>query len=363
MLISDVTAREFTVGYISPWDHDKRYYVKPDHQSNVLVTITAEDGTFGWGEAAHAPGIYGETTQASIGGVELLKEALIGQDARNITGLNARLDRVSLAGNIAARAGIDIALHDLLGKLLGVPVYQLLGGAVHDSLLTHQCPPATEELPDYVLKFMAEGYRVFKLKMTGDVDYDAVMVEKLIAVVEGRALLSLDANQGWTVADALRIARVVERQPHFHDNVILEQPIHARDVKGLARLTQSTEARVMADDGIRTLEDLVAILDHRAADIVSIKIQRVGGIQRVKQMVGIAEAYHMPYIIDEINESRLANTAVAHVALASRSPLYTGVASHTHHDLDTIAEGGLTIANGRVSVPDLPGLGITALNI
>src|SRR5690606_17767264 len=108
-------------------------------------------------------------------------------------------------------------------------------------------------------------------------------------------------------------------------------------------ITRSTRLRVMADDGIRTAEDLLRILSTQAADIVSLKIQRVGGFQRVQQMIAMAEAFHVPYIVDEINETRLANTAVAHMAVASRSPLYTGVASHTHHDRDIVTEGGLTI--------------------
>lgn len=363
MKIADITARTVSVGYIPPWDHDKRYYIKTDVQANVFIEITTDDGTFGWGESAHSPGIYGETALSTLGAIELLKPALIGQNPLELRKIDKDLDRMCIAGNIAARAGIDIALHDLAGKILGVPVYQLLGGRVADKIMSHQCPPATEELPEYMRKFMEEGYQVFKLKMSGNMDYDMDMVRKLVDVADGKVQLSLDANQGWTVRDALKMAAMVEKLPLWNRNVILEQPIHGEDVAGMARIARSTELDVMADDAIRTMRDLLDILQAHAADIVSLKIQRVGGFQRVQQMIHVAETFRCPYIVDEINETRLANTAVAHMALASRRPLYTGVASHTHHDTDTIAEGGLTIDHGFVSVPEAPGLGVTKLAV
>lgn len=363
MKITSVEGHEFAVGYIEPWAHDKRFYVKADTQANVVVCIKTDEGLLGIGEATHAPGVYGETVPATLGALELLANTLEGENPLQITRINALLDRVSLSGNIAARSGIDMAIHDLAGKILGVPLYQLLGGRVHETVPTHQSPALTDDAPEHIAEYLSMGTKYFKLKMSSDLSYDMPMVAKVLKVIKGRAVISLDVNQGWTVHETLRMARFIEKLDDFVDNVILEQPVGARDVEGLARVTQSTSVRVMADDGIRTMDDLIRVLQLRAADIVSLKISRVGGIQRVQQMVAVAEAHYMPYIIDEINENRIANTAVAHVATASRRPLYTGVASHTHHDRDVVTEGGVQIVDGHAVVSDAPGLGITSLAI
>ncbi|QRP48461.1 enolase C-terminal domain-like protein [Amycolatopsis sp. FDAARGOS 1241] len=91
---------------------------------------------------------------------------------------------------------------------------------------------------------------------------------------------------------------------------------------------------------------------------MSLKISRVGGVQKCQQMIRVAEAHNIDYIVDEINEMKIANTAVAHLAVASRNPLYTGVACHTLFEQDIVANGGVTITDGIADVSDRPGLGI-----
>jgi L-alanine-DL-glutamate epimerase-like enolase superfamily enzyme len=117
----------------------------------------------------------------------------------------------------------------------------------------------------------------------------------------------------------------------------------------------------MADDAIRTADDLQKIIELGAADIVSLKTSRVGGIQKCQQMIHMAEAANVSYIVDEINELRLANTAVAHLALASRKPLYTGTACWTCLIFDIVDGGGVQLVDGHATLPATPGLGIEGL--
>jgi L-alanine-DL-glutamate epimerase-like enolase superfamily enzyme len=170
-------------------------------------------------------------------------------------------------------------------------------------------------------------------------------------------------NQGWSVNQTLEIVGVLERRKNFPRNLILEQPIDGYDLAGAAEIRRATRIPLMLDDGIRSVADLRNIIDARAADIVSLKISRVGGIQRCLQMIKMAEAVNITYIVDEINEMRVANTAVAHLALASKRPLYTGVCCHLLLEKDVVTGGGVWIENGSAFVNDEPGLGIDGLDL
>ena len=358
MKIIDITGTAVRADYRPAYTNDKRFYVKDETQVNVIVEVHTDEGVVGIGEAAHCPGLYGETAPASLGGIELLKPGLLGLDPLELNKADAVMDRYSPTGNFAAKAGIDIALHDLVGKITGLPMYQLLGGRVHNGLPTHITPATYEKTADDMARLMAQGYRVFKQKMSGDTAYDLAIVRELLPVIGESATLSLDANQAWTVNATLHILEVLEREVGLHQKVIIEQPIRANDFRGLARIRRETRFPVMADDGIRTVADLNRILEAEAADIVSLKISRVGGVTKCRQMIAVAEAANVDYIVDEINEMKVANTAVAHLAIASRNPLYTGVACHTLFEQDIVTSGGVTIVDGIADVSDRPGLGI-----
>jgi L-Ala-D/L-Glu epimerase len=361
--IVDVRATPVEIKYRLQYQADRRYYPKSPVQTNVIVEVETEDGVTGVGEAAHAPGIYGEGAGATLAALDYFRPVLLGADPRQITRINMDLDRLSPVGNIAAKAGIDIALHDLVGKIVGVPVYQLLGGRVHDSVRTHITPATYEGTLTDLEDLIGQGYRAFKQKMSGDLEYDLALIEALLDMVPQDVVLSLDVNQGWSVNDTLVVLGHLERRPVFPSNVILEQPIDGADIKGAVHIRHASRIPLMLDDGIRTAVDLGRILEAQAADIVSLKISRVGGIQKCHQLVKMAEAANVSYIIDEINEMRVANTAVAHLAVASRRPLYTGVACHLLLETEISAGGGVWIEDGAAFVSDDPGLGILGLDL
>ncbi|MCL1899906.1 MAG: hypothetical protein FWG11_05250, partial [Promicromonosporaceae bacterium] len=224
MKITNIKATPVAVNYRPEYQADKRFYPKPPVQTNVVVELETDAGFVGWGEAAHAPGLYGETAFATIAGIEYLASAIIGQDPRRITAINKDVDRLSPVGNIAAKAGIDIALHDLAGKILGVPVYQLLGGRTHESVKTHITPATYEDTTSDLLELMNQGYHAFKQKMSGDLSYDLPLIDDLLDNVPAGVVLSLDVNQGWSVNDTVRVLDHLDhRAPHTPD-LILELP-------------------------------------------------------------------------------------------------------------------------------------------
>ncbi len=363
MKIASVSAHSVGISFKPAYQNDRRFYPKPPVQLNTIVVVKSDSGHVGYGEAAHAPGVYGETAQATEGAIAYFEPHLVGQNPLELTALEVLVDRLSPIGNIAAKAALDTALHDLAGRILGVPLYQLLGGRVHESLPTHISPATYEHTDEDLDALRREGYRFFKQKMSGDTDYDLALVRKLLPLCAEDVTLSLDANQGWTLNQARWMAEHIEADPNFRHNVILEQPIHAADVRGMAHLRDHTPIPVMADDGIRTDADLLAIIEQGAADILSLKISRVGGIRKCARMIAVAEAHHIDYIVDEITEMRVANTAVAHLAIASKRPLYTGVTCHLLLESDVVAAGGVEVRDGHAWIGDEPGLGITALDL
>lgn len=361
MKITDITGRIVDVVYSPEYHHDGRFYPMPISQANVVVTITTDEGVVGWGESAHSPGLYGENAQMTMAALDYFRPVLVGQDPMQITALNMELDRLSPIGMCAAKAGIDMALHDLVGKALGVPVFQLLGGRVHDRLPTHISPATYKDTAKQIEGLMAKGYRIFKQKASGDTDYDLAFINDLLDRVPMDVLISYDVNQGWSLKQALYIISQIERRPTFPTNLQIEQPILASDFKGQAYLRKRINVPLLADDPIRTTHDLQMILELECADLVALKISRVGGIQKCQQMIHMAEAANVSYIVDEINELKLANTAVAHLAMASRKPLYTGTACHVCLTYDIVEEGGVQLIDGDAVLTDAPGLGITKL--
>lgn len=363
MIIKDITAHTVYTDYKEPWQHDNRFYVKTGQQANTIIIVHTDTDIIGIGEATHCPGLYGETPKSTEGALDMVRQYIIGKPALNRNLVLNIVDRVMPLGNLAFISALDQALLDIAGKAYGLPVVDLLGGRAHDSLPTHINPPTNENFIPILEQFLKEGYRVFKIKMSGDTPYDLDMVSSALKIVDEDVTLSLDANQGWNVPQALSIAAQIEADPHYRNNVILEQPVHASDFEGMARIRRGTRLKLMADDCIRTVGDLARLIKLEAADIVSIKISRCGGIRKCQQMVAMAEAANMLYIIDEINEMRVANTAVAHLALSTKSPLYTGVTCHLLLQDDIVLEGGVRIENGKAVIGNEPGLGIGKVNL
>jgi L-alanine-DL-glutamate epimerase-like enolase superfamily enzyme len=153
------------------------------------------------------------------------------------------------------------------------------------------------------------------------------------------------------------LKRIAEYK-NYRENVLIEQPIRSQDIEDLADITAHSPIPIIADDAVCTKEQCLEVIRKEAAHIVKIKITKAGGFHPAKQLIGICEAAGMPYIIDEITETRVCGTAVSHLALTVSKMVYGGCTCHAHLSQDTVKDGGLKITNGQVSIPDVPGLGL-----
>src|SRR5690606_19460698 len=162
----------------------------------------------------------------------------------------------------------------------------------------------------------------------------------------------------WNLYESHTVIDKIASHPTYQQNVMIEQPIRSQDLDNLARITRSSPIPIIADDAVCTKEQVLSVIQKQAAHMINIKISKAGGLHRAKQIVGLCEAAGMPYIIDEITETRVCGTAVSHLALTVSSMVYGGCTCHKHLTQDPVAEGGLSIDHGMVSVTEEPGLGL-----
>ena len=334
------------------------YASYPDTRS-VLVRIRDEDGNEGWGEATPDPNVTGETW----GGVaETLRRdlapVLIGRDARHreaaLHALDARVE-----GAPAAKAALDIALHDLAARALGIPLWQLLGGRARESLTISRVISMGEpaDMAEAGKRHVVAGFRTVKVKV-GDPDnphLDAERVAAVRAAVGPEIAIKVDVNQGWR-SPGVAIAAI--RAMAASQPVYIEQPVLWWDMEGLAEVRRQTGATVMIDEGCHGPRDLLRAVALRAADLVNIKLMKAGGILNAMKLNAIAEAAGITAQIGTMVESSIASAAGLHaaIAMANVKTVEMGGPLMLAEDVGDAADW---YRRDTVTVPELPGLGIT----
>jgi muconate cycloisomerase len=326
------------------------------HARNVLVRIEAQDGTVGWGEAASAPTMTGDTIAGLVAAVrEHLAPLLIGADAWMRSALMKRL-KVALYGNTGAHSAVEMALLDLAGRSAGVPVIDLIGGAVRHEVapmwLVGNATPE-EDVAEAEARKRA-GIRFFKLK----VGVKPLETEIATAIAVRKALgpdlpICADANCGFSHDAARRyLAATAEGGLLF-----LEQPFEPTDMQGLAALARAAPIAIGADEGIHSLHDIEA---HAAAGAggVSLKLIKLGGFSGGLAAAALCKRLGLAVnIAAKMSESSLASAATVHLACAVEN-IDWGV-SLTHFYLaEDIVRRPLAMENGLVTLPPGPGLGV-----
>ena len=338
------------------------WFANVRYKQNVFVKVTTDEGIVGWGEASAHP-VTSETQAGIRATVELFGRTITGKDPFAIGAIHAALDHLFLQGNAGARAAIDIALYDIMGKAAGQPVYNLLGGAFQKTFGLLATMPRAEpkRMAEHALALLDRGYTCFEPKMTGhleSLDADADRLEAIVEKVPGAALVIADPNQMWgTAKDTIEI---LLRRFAGVANLAIEQPVMYHDLRGLAAITQAVPHKVVADEAIQNLATMVEIASTRVADMVSLKLGKCGGFYKALQMMRIAEAANLPVRIDWTQGSALLDTATGHLHAAVR---LVGCDPGMDYQLRIkdrpVREGGAVMRKGKLVMPDAPGLGVT----
>jgi L-alanine-DL-glutamate epimerase-like enolase superfamily enzyme len=334
----------------------------------VLVKIYA-GGVVGYAQIRPiSPGHFVPDTVHSVVSAieEIYGPLLIGRDIFDTVGIAEQFD-LRLAGNPAARAVIDIALHDAMGKALGLPIHKLIGGACQPSLQLEW----SVSLADDVSVMVAEAQRavqefgitVLCLKAAGRKGWreDVKNFETVRKVVGDDIVIGVDPNTGWTVPDTISAMRAMTPMGLGY----MEQPIGRRDLAGLAHIrAQAQGVPMMADESLFTIQDAYDLARTGAVDVFCIKLYKVGGISAARQIAAIAAASGL-----QVNCGGLAVTsqfeAAASAHFCASVPLkQTFGAAEFAFGLETVGRDPLAAANdfrirnGAVQVPTGPGLGI-----
>ena len=334
------------------------YATYPDVRT-VLVRLVAADGTAGWGEATPDPNVTGETVEATVAVLRHdLAPALLGRDARDRAAIHRALD-ARVEGVPAAKAALDIALHDLIGRATGVPVWALLGGRTKDGLTISRVvsmkPP--EEMAADAAAHVAAGFRTVKVKVGGEAD-PALDGRRLAAVREAVGPdigIKVDANQGWRVPGvAIAATRaLLPSRPEY-----VEQPVAWWDLEGLAEVRRQTGAEIMVDEGVHGPREMARVVALRAADLVNIKLMKCGGLLPALALNAIAETAGIAAQVGTMVESSIASAAGLHLALALDNVRTVEMGGPLMLSSD-IGDAASWYAGDRITVPDHPGLGIT----
>ncbi len=304
------------------------YGEPPDIRPHVLVEIASATGASGLGEASPLPEFTGETAHGILGVLrETCLDALIGRSAMEIAAIMADLERLR-PGNPSAMAAIDLALHDLAGKILDVPTVTLIGGARRGSVRLARAVGIgpTSEIVALSRQHVADGFRTIKMKVGIDPRQDVERVRAVREAVGPQVRIRIDANQGYDVATAIRVLR--ELQDSALDYI--EQPVPRWDLPGMAQIRRATGMRILADEALHSPQDALALIRAEAADLFALKCIKTGGLLRARQIAAIGEAAGIDCVVISTFETQIGAAAGLH--LAASLPF-----GHHAHELSVFA--------------------------
>jgi L-alanine-DL-glutamate epimerase-like enolase superfamily enzyme len=324
-----------------------------------IVKIETDEGEAGYGEAPPTAAITGDT-DGSIADVITSRAApaLTGRDIGDLNGCLGALEKCAV-GNNSAKAAVDIALHDLWGKLHGAPLYRMFGGFGGEARefstdITVSLNPPDEMARD-ALEAARAGYSTLKIKVGDDFRLDMTRLKAVREAVGRDIALRVDANQGWKPKEAVRAIKFMEDAGL--DIELVEQPVAKHDIEGLRRVTEAVDTIILADESVASPRDALEVISARAADMINVKLMKSGGLSGALAICGMAAAAGMECMIGAMMESKLSVTAAVHLA-AARSVV-------TKFDLDPPilcasdpVRGGALYRGAMVSPPDAPGLGV-----
>lgn len=323
---------------------------------NVFIRLQTDRGLEAWGCATPdtVTSETGETVVQTVDGP--IRELLLGEDPLMIHRLNEQIE-AAVPENQSAKAGINLALYDLLGRAADLPLYRLLGGyrgRIETSVTVGINP--VDAMVERARDIVARGFRCLKVKCGMDPDHDIEAVMAIRAAVGPEVKLRLDANEGYTVERALRVATTLEDLGA--DLEILEQPTRGDYLYALKEVTSRCTVPIMADETVLTLRDSLKAVRLELADMINIKLMKIGGITNAAKANLFADLAGIPVMVGCMNESMGAMAAGVHFACAHRNVQYADLDSAPDF-VDDVVTGGARYEGGYVIPAEAPGLGIT----
>jgi len=320
---------------------------------STLVEIATDEGASGWGEVCPLGPFYlpafGPGARTAIGE---LAPHLLGLDPREIARVSQVMD-AALLGHPYAKSPVDMACWDLLGKATGLPLCALLGGRFGEAVALYRAisqRPAAE-MAENVAGYRAEGYAKFQLKVGGDPLEDVARIRAAAAVLAPGEVLVADANTGWLAPDAIRVVGAVADL-----DVCIEQPCRAYEKCRSVR--ERTALPFILDESIDGLEMLLRAHGDRAMDVINLKISKVGGLTKARQIRDLCVSLGIPMTIEDSWGGDVVTAAIAHLAHSTPEPFRFSATDFNSYVTVSTAEGAPQRTAGTMKASEAPGLGV-----
>jgi len=324
----------------------------------VLVRVELSDGTDGWGEAAPDLAITGDTWRTALTILENeIRPRAIGRDVFRFQDVWQEIDRAIL-GNPSAKAALDIAVHDALSKHVGLPLNRFLGRGV-DQLETTQTV-GLEDLKETVREAKAlrdSGVTRIKFKIGGEPRDDVERIRAVRDELGDDFQITVDANQGYSIRQAIYALKELDK----FEIDFCEQPVHYRDLEGLAEVRRNSTIPIMADECVHSPRDALEVVKRRAADMINIKLMKSGGILAARRIAAIAESADMPCMVGCMIETKVGIAAGCHFAASERIVKFADLDSHTTLTVDPV-KGGVDLKGSSERLMEGAGLGLSVDN-
>lgn len=354
MRIVKIETGEVNIPLVTPFKTALRTV---DCVNDIIVRIVTEDGQEGFGEAPPTAVITGDTKASVKGAIEeFIAPNLVGMDIENLDGVMEKLHGCILK-NTSAKAAVDMAVYDLFAKSCKKPLYKVLGGKQSEieTDLTISVNGIDEMVKDS-LRAVDQGFGILKIKVGKEGLKDVERIRAIRQAVGPSVRLRIDANQGWSPKEAVRIIRKMEDLGIEMD--LVEQPVNAHDFQGMRYVTSQVYTPILADESVFSVEDAIRIIQKRAADLINIKLMKTGGIYQALKICGIAESFGVECMIGCMLESKIAVSAAAHLAAAK------GIITRADLDGPSLCredpyEGGPVYEGSKIYMNEAYGLGIT----
>ncbi|MCX8515150.1 MAG: hypothetical protein RL017_48 [Pseudomonadota bacterium] len=351
MKITSITIASLEIPLITPFITAIR---KTTSVNDVVILLKTSDGKIGYGSAASTPAITGDSIESIIATIKnIIAPNLLNKEIYALSEL-LYFTNNCVKANSSAKAGIDIALHDLFAQYCNLPLYKFLG-ARSNSITTSIMISLKEAnaMAQDATNFISQGFDTIKIKLGVDAISDIERVKLIRQAVGDKCNLVVDANQGWDCKMAFQIIKAI----NIYNIAFIEQPVKANAINDLSLIRHNVDNLIIADEACFSKEDALNLAKASACDGINIKLMKSGGIRNANAIYDIATAANMKIMVGCMLESPIGIAAIASFAL-SKPDIYFA-------DLDPLALikenyiiGGAQLNKNKIILSQQPGLGI-----